>query len=388
MTKQLVSPANDHSCFLYALDSLVQKDAVGTSEWRTQLQREVRSAIAIQGRIIITQAQLFDGIELLLLGPAGFIDLVGNTHDTSVIIALAEPSARVALERLTANPTFLWSSDIALREHSDVLSPVSREDLARYREIWADAIDSGEFPSRGYPRPSDGNNFGQNLRSILSATIPDYDVPNWRITDSLLTIERRSSAIDFLDAIPGDTADDYRAWWLNAYTWALASLYDAPWLGGPQATTQHGTPQTAQTTTELSSFQALRQGAADQLARMSSEDFHTLVTRIVNSRIGVRFRHTRLQRLRIYAGAVQLSSPTLAPLLSFGAAIARAASWIVLLLLSITDALGTNIQLGFAIVLIVSTGIAQIPWEDIRQVYAVARSALRPPLHRLRRTGG
>lgn len=202
---------------------LVERVGVHEAWWR--LRAQLRSAHLLAERIVITDAQLLDGIYFLALGPAKISEVLGESTELPLPITVVARDGDLAraLENMRARPDFEWSSDRV----ADAMSIVpDTRTLDRSREEWVAAAARGQVHVEPFRTEFP---IAQILRDAPPPPTPD--LPRDLVAE-LRTLTRRSVARAVISRaeLPAEAAVSVRQWWEEAYAAALARQHNAAWL--------------------------------------------------------------------------------------------------------------------------------------------------------------
>lgn len=209
------------------LDSVRQADlwlAQGRGEAVERLRAMVRTAVLLTDEIIVTDAQLLDGVFFLDLGPDGIAAALGLAPgaELPMRIVARDSDLSQALAQMCDAPGFEWSSRRVATEDSGRVDDVQR------RQEWVRAAHTGRFPVESFH----GKVFDFGAALERSAAPPE-EVPA-EIVQTLRGITRRSDVVRALGG--GDPVDEAQRraaywWWDTVYADALAAQHGASWLG-------------------------------------------------------------------------------------------------------------------------------------------------------------
>ena len=185
----------------------------------------LRLSHLVSTSILVTDAQLLDGICFLAAGPSGIANMLGVSDDAPLPIVVLSRRADLgdALEAMSANPGFEWSSANALAVAGDGLK-LQHGDLVASRNAWVDAARTGRIVVEPF-----GADFP--LAELLRQSPAPAELPA-DLTAQLRATVNRSHARALIReaAITSAMRDSAERWWNNAYAATLARQHQASWL--------------------------------------------------------------------------------------------------------------------------------------------------------------
>ena len=307
-------------------------------------------------RLVVTDAQVFDGILMLAAGPRGVAELLGSVHRTDVLVMLRRSSARESLEAMLANPSFHSSAE------SIGWDPATVEQL---RDDWVAAIDHRRVNSAPWRKID----FAGELSSRLSAgPLPSPDAA------ALSGLTVRSDARHAVEASELD-ADERRAvfnWWNGAYMDVLALQHDSVWI-----TTLSPGAALAEDGVVPESTLAIPEVIVEMLSSMSGSEFAKLVSDATPVLAKLRSRKRWIDRLRL-ALLVLDAGAVARPLTEFVALTARLATFALLIVSALVGREGlAGLPPVWAIPLAVLLIVAQVPFLDLLRFLRLFRRSSR-----------
>jgi hypothetical protein len=228
--------ATAHRTMVANFDSVEQQllfEQVGFREAWLRLCAQLRTADLLSDELIVTDAQLLDGIFFLLLGPDGFAEMLGRSRSEllPVVIVTRSPDLSSALTRMTSAPGFIWSSDAALTQleaRGAVAVAPGRLDAARADWLRAERQNRVRVSTyEGLPFP---------IEAVFEeAAGPPDGLPDG-LAEQLRGTTNRSTARQLVrgSALVDGSGEPALTWWENIYAEALARQHGATWLAfGP-----------------------------------------------------------------------------------------------------------------------------------------------------------
>lgn len=194
------------------------------NDWHTTYAGQFRAAVLYSKKLVLTDAQVFDGAVLLELGPRGLAEMLGTMHRTlEVVIAMRDESARESLERMLKKHPITRVSGFT--SQLDGLG-WSRDLIEKRREAWLRAIDAGKFTVSVWPEGFDfvgglAGRLTESRPTIAPELIADLIVTITR-SDALKSIERASLSAEHAAAVTG--------WWDSAYMDTIALQHGGTWI--------------------------------------------------------------------------------------------------------------------------------------------------------------
>lgn len=227
MMRPRLSPvvADDDARMLVAdFDSVRQAELWTATGREPALQRwraALRAADLLSQEIVVTDAQLLDGIYFLLLGPDGIAETLGRGRDERIPIRVMARNADLgaAWHTMRCSNGFRSSSEHAARSGG-----VAVEILEEGRQAWIDAVAAARLEvtvwANDFP-------FGAVMAAMPDPATSRCDA----VVEELRSITNRSTAIAFIDAqVHPAERPVVRRWWDEAYAGALARQHGAAWI--------------------------------------------------------------------------------------------------------------------------------------------------------------
>lgn len=192
---------------------------------------QVRVGALYSNGLLLTDSQLFDGIELLLLGPAGLRWILGMDLRRAVSVSLRARTAAESLELMRARADFYWQT----KDPAVIPPGFSVEDICRLQDEWARAIDRGEVGSQCREASL---SFASAFSDKLMELLPSFELvsadAHAELRAELEATGNRSEALELLDDYPDSHAAwQARTWWENAYFDVIARQHRGVWWGHP-----------------------------------------------------------------------------------------------------------------------------------------------------------
>lgn len=211
-------------------DSVRQRELVeqvGPVEAFRRLTAQLRTADLLSEELVVTDAQILDGIFFLLAGPSGIADLLGRSpmEPLPLVVTVRADSLDERLEAMREAADFEWSAEAAAR-HAEAAGErrATSEMLDRGRVAWLDAARAGTVMVR-----SQVDAQFDVTRFLGKPTPPGLPA---ELAAELHRTPSRSTARALIDqsGLSEGAIRDAHRWWQDAYAAALASQHDATWL--------------------------------------------------------------------------------------------------------------------------------------------------------------
>ena len=222
----------------------------GAAEAERRLTAMLRLAVLLEGRLILTDSQLLDGIYFLTHGPAGIARLLGcNPERIPLTVSLEGRfhSLEESLLAKKASPAFEWSSQQAIAGASDVETRRLIQAHDRRRADWLEAADSGWIERTSFERFS-FDIFEEHWDATCWPTVAaGSQSPSSALEKlGLAGCTARSDARDLIEQNFGPLSDPqprlvYQRW-DAAYQNALATCNDASLLSFSRGGADGGVP--------------------------------------------------------------------------------------------------------------------------------------------------
>jgi hypothetical protein len=233
-------------------DSVRQKDLwqrEGEAEANRRLTAMLRLACLLEGRLILTDSQLLDGIYFVTHGPddvAGVLGCDPGRIPLTVSVEAKFQSLEESLRAKTADPVFEWSSQQVIPPGPENERRRLVEMQSQRRAEWLAAVEMGRLERGRFERFS-----FEVFEQHWEATPWSTRTPGSRVLPSSLEeiglrgCIVRSHARDLIEDNIGPLSDPFSRLiyqrWDAAYQSALAACNDASWMyfsrGAPQGET-------------------------------------------------------------------------------------------------------------------------------------------------------
>lgn len=368
----LWATTHDSSEGRHALAPDSGRDAQADLESVTQsLSALCRTTVLFADRIVLTDAQVFDGAILLRVGVDGVLDWVGATRHTALVqVKLRSSTAAESLHELRSNPRMRWQIGGSTSHVPDALMAL--------QDRWARAIDDGTVASS---RWREGFDFTGSLESRLRLSFPPG------VGSESVHVPTRSLAHDAIDRLPlsESARQTWRSAWDAAYMGTLAEQHECRWVSLEQsapavldeAVAAGVTPRKLQT-------EAVPSAVTDRLRGLSPGEFGRLIDSLSHLRRSSQ-RRRWLDRFRLSLGVMELTRPA-RPIRDLVLAFVRILAFAILVAVTLTDVTDVSIDTWLLVSVGVLLVLMQAPVVEIGQIAALARkdarALLREPISR------